>query len=143
LAATTNRLSKFSLKNYAAPSQVPPTQQQQQQQNTQGPTAPEPPKETTPAMQTAEPKRVVVANAQPLMIAGQPATSVVGGHPAYGNGGGFDAPVNYRDGGLSNPGHSDLLYKAFVARWCFAESPPPGVGGVTGRGTEVSVGGTI
>jgi hypothetical protein len=137
LSATTNELTKLSLTNYAAPSQAAPAMKQ----NTQSPSDPTPvdpsqksSKETTAAIQksdfgSGEPKRV--ANIQTHIIAGQPATNV--GLLGYENE--LDVPVSYKDGGPSNPDGSDPLYKAFVAGWCFAENPPPGIGDMPGKGS--------
>jgi hypothetical protein len=54
-------------------------------------------------------------------------TQLVAGHPAtvFPPGYGYELDVR-GDGGYSR-GNADSLYKAFVARWCFAEGPPPGV----------------
>jgi hypothetical protein len=130
LAATTSELTNLSLTNYAAPSEAAPTKK--------GPRDPtsldsskENSKETTATIQksdfgSGEPERV--ANIQTHIIAGHPATDV--GLLAYGNG--LDVPVSCRDGGHSNRNGSDSLYKAFVARWCFSENPPPGIGDMLG-----------
>lgn len=151
LAATTNRLSKFSLMNYAAPSpasrsmisdtprpQPTPIQERQNRGILTPPDSPSDSNDTTPP-QTPEfgKDHRDLPSVQTQMIGAHPATV---GPSEFGYG--FDVPVNYRDEGLPR-GSSDSLYKAFVARWCFAEGPPPGVSGLPGYGlgTEVSVGG--
>lgn len=149
LAATTNRLSKFNMSNYAAPSPAsknmirpPPPPQPERSERRGIPTPPDSPSESNDTTPPRTPELGREFQSLPITR-----SRLIGGHPATpgpaGYGYGFDFPGSYVEG--LPEGSSDELYKAFVARWCFAESPPPGVTGLPGYGLghEVSVAGTV